>query len=143
MIAEPRSGCPINRALELLGDRWSLLILRDIALHDRRSFRALLTASPEGISAPMLARRLTDLTAAGFLAKQDAPRGKQGRYSLTALGLATIPTLVELGRLGSRIDPSTAGSAPDSDGTLETTLAALPGAHGIDEPAVAALCAAP
>ncbi|CAM2954868.1 helix-turn-helix domain-containing protein [Actinomyces slackii] len=91
----------------MMGDQWSLLILRDIALHDRRSFRELLTGSDEGISAPVLSRRLTDLTAAGFLTKTEVTRGKQGRYSLTELGLATIPLLIELGRLGRRIDPST------------------------------------
>ena len=52
LIPQPRSDCPINRSLEMLGDRWSLLILRDIVLHDRRSFRELLTGSEEGISAP-------------------------------------------------------------------------------------------
>ena len=51
MIPQPRSNCPINRSLEMLGDRWSLLILRDIVLHDRRSFRELLTGS-ERASAP-------------------------------------------------------------------------------------------
>ena len=49
MIPDPRSDCPINRSLEMLGDQWSLLILRDIAVHDRRSFRDLLTGSGEGI----------------------------------------------------------------------------------------------
>lgn len=107
MITEARSACPINRALELVGDQWSLLILRDIALDNRRSFRELLTGSEEGISAPVLSRRLSDLTAAGFLTKTEVARGKQGRYSLTELGLATIPLLVELGRLGRAVDPST------------------------------------
>ncbi len=107
MITAPRSTCPINRALEMIGDQWSLLILRDIAMHNRRSFRELLTASDESISAPVLSRRLADLTQAGFLTKTQAPRGKQGRYSLTELGLATIPLLVELGRLGRLIDPTT------------------------------------
>lgn len=113
MIDAPRSDCPINRSLEMLGDQWSLLILRDMALHGRRSFRELLTGSEEGISAPVLSRRLADLTAAGFLTKTEAARGKQGRYSLTELGLAAVPLLVELGRLGVRIDPSTQGNAPD------------------------------
>jgi hypothetical protein len=52
---EPRSGCPINAAVEVLGDRWSLLVLRDVIFGDRRYFRALLTgrsrASPR-ISSP-------------------------------------------------------------------------------------------
>ena len=112
MIPQPRSNCPINRSLEMLGDRWSLLILRDIVLHDRRSFRDLLTGSEEGISAPVLSRRLTDLVEAGFLAKNEVTRGKQGRYSLTEQGLATVPLLIELGRLGAHIDPSTAHNAP-------------------------------
>ena len=63
LIPQPRSDCPINRSLEMLGDRWSLLILRDIVLHDRCSFRELLTSSEEGISAPVLSRRLADLGA--------------------------------------------------------------------------------
>lgn len=112
MIPQPRSNCPINRSLEMLGDRWSLLILRDIVLHDRRSFRELLTGSEEGISAPVLSRRLTDLVETGFLAKNEVTRGKQGRYSLTEQGLATVPLLIELGRLGAHIDPSTAHNAP-------------------------------
>ncbi len=116
MIANPRSACPINRSLEMLGDQWSLLILRDIATHDRRSFRELLTSSEEGISAPVLSRRLSDLVTAGFLTKTAVVRGKQGRYSLTELGLAVMPLLVELGHLGARIDPATRDHAPDLSG---------------------------
>lgn len=113
MITSPRSGCPVNRALEMLGDQWSLVILRDIAIHDRRSFRELCTANDEGISAPVLSRRLTDLTTAGFLTKAKAPRGKQGRYSLTELGLQTIPLMRQLAQLGIQIDPDTARNRPD------------------------------
>ena len=112
MIRSPRSACPINRSLEMLGDQWSLLILRDIAMHDRRSFRELLTGSEEGISAPVLSRRLSDLVSTGFLTKTEVARGKQGRYSLTELGLAVMPLLVELGHLGARIDPATRDHAP-------------------------------
>ena len=132
MIPHPRSHCPINRSLEMLGDRWSLLILRDIVLHDRRSFRDLLTGSAERISAPVLSRRLTDLVAAGFLTKDEVTRGKQGRYSLTEQGMATVPLLIELGRLGARIDPATAHNAPDlgSDhDDLAERLSALRKAH--------------
>ena len=135
MIPQPRSACPINRSLEMLGDRWSLLILRDIVLHDRRSFRELLTGSEEGISAPVLSRRLTDLVEAGFLTKSEVARGKQGRYSLTEQGLATVPLLIELGRLGARIDPSTAPNAPrtgtDPD-DLARRIAVLREAHLAD-----------
>lgn len=113
MITSPRSGCPINRGLEVLGDQWSLVILRDIAAYDRRGFRELLTGNIEGISAPVLSRRLADLTAAGLLVKSPTPRGKQGRYSLTELGIATLPLMVELARFGMIVDPSTAGSQPE------------------------------
>ena len=135
MIPQPRSACPINRSLEMLGDRWSLLILRDIVLNDRRSFRELLTGSEEGISAPVLSRRLTDLVEAGFLTKNEVARGKQGRYSLTEQGLATLPLLIELGHLGTRIDPSTAPNAPrigtDPD-DLARRIAVLREAHLAD-----------
>lgn len=132
MITSPRSGCPINRALEALGDQWSLVILRDIAAYDRRSFRELLTANDEGISAPVLSRRLADLVEAGFLTKTEAPRGKQGRYSLTELGISTAPLLVELGRLGVAIDPTTSAQAPEFSrvgGTLDDAMADLRGRH--------------
>ena len=135
MIPRPRSACPINRSLEMLGDRWSLLILRDIVLNDRRSFRELLTGSEEGISAPVLSRRLTDLVEAGFLTKNEVARGKQGKYSLTEQGLATLPLLIELGHLGTRIDPSTAPNAPrigtDPD-DLARRIAVLREAHLAD-----------
>ena len=133
MITDPRSGCPINRTLEMIGDQWSLLILRDISLRDRRSFRELLNGSREGISAPVLSRRLSDLTAAGFLTKSSVGRGKQGQYSLTELGINTLPLLVELGRLGATIDPATAGHAPqfDADGpnSVDSRMNELRAAH--------------
>lgn len=133
MINSPRSSCPINRALEMVGDQWSMLILRDIALHDRRSFRELLTGSEEGISAPVLSRRLADLVDANFLTKSEVGRGQQGRYSLTERGLSAIPLLVELGRFGVAVDPSTAEHAPsfDAEGpnSFEARMSALRTAH--------------
>ncbi|MBB0968369.1 helix-turn-helix transcriptional regulator [Dietzia aerolata] len=107
MIETPRSSCPISRSIELLGDRWSVVILRDIALHDRRGFRELLTGNAEGISAPVLSRRLADLVRAGFLTKMEVERGRAGRYSLTEDGIQTVPLMFELGRLGAKLDPTT------------------------------------
>lgn len=107
MIEIPRSSCPISRSIELLGDRWSLVILRDIALHGRRGFRELLTENAEGISAPVLSRRLSDLVTAGLLTKKEVERGSPGRYSLTENGIQTIPLMFELARLGTRLDPTT------------------------------------
>ena len=72
---------------------------------------------------------------AGFLTKNEVARGKQGRYSLTEQGLATVPLLIELGRLGARIDPSTAPNAPrigtDPD-DLVRRIAVLREAHLAD-----------
>lgn len=134
MIATPRSNCPVNRAIEMIGDQWSLVILRDIAAYDRRSFRELCTANEERISAPVLSRRLADLTSAGFLTKAVAAPGKQGKYSLTELGLQTIPLMVELARLGVLVDPETAPNAPefvhpDRAGGLESEIAELRRRH--------------
>lgn len=72
---EPRSGCPINAAVEVLGDRWSLLVLRDVIFGDRRHFRALLTGSIEGIASNILADRLVRLVEAGILTRGTAARG--------------------------------------------------------------------
>ena len=72
---EPRSEGPIGAAVEVLGDRWSLLILRDVIFGDRRYFRALLTGSTEGIASNILADRLVRLVDAGILARGTAAAG--------------------------------------------------------------------
>lgn len=97
---EPRSGCPINAAVEVLGDRWSLLVLRDIIFGDRRYFRALLTGSIEGIASNILADRLVRLVDAGILTRGTAARGQRARYSLTEAGIQTVPVLYALGNWG-------------------------------------------
>jgi DNA-binding HxlR family transcriptional regulator len=97
---EPRSGSPINATVEVLGDRWSLLILRDVIFSDRRYFRALLTGSLEGIASNILADRLVRLVEAGILTRGTAARGQRARYSLTEAGIQTLPILVALGNWG-------------------------------------------
>lgn len=97
---EPRSGCPINAAVEVLGDRWSLLVLRDIIFADRRYFRALLTGSIEGIASNILADRLVRLVDAGILTRGTAARGQRARYSLTEAGIQTLPVILALGNWG-------------------------------------------
>ena len=64
-----RSGCPINLTLEVVGDKWSLLIIRDIIFGNRRHFRELLTRSEEGIASNILADRLKKLVEEGILSK--------------------------------------------------------------------------
>ena len=97
---EPRSGCPVSEAVEVLGDRWSLLILRDVIFGDRRHFRALLTGSAEGIASNILADRLVRLVDAGILARGTAARGQRARYSLTEAGIQTVPIIYALGNWG-------------------------------------------
>ncbi len=61
MSETQRSGCPINLTLEVIGDKWSLLVIRDVIFGNRRHFRELLTKSDEGISSNILADRLKTL----------------------------------------------------------------------------------
>ena len=97
---ESGSGGPINAAVEVLGDRWSLLVLRDVIFSDRRYFRALLTGSIEGIASNILADRLKRLLDAGILTRGTAARGQRARFSLTEAGIQTVPILCALGDWG-------------------------------------------
>ena len=72
----PRSGCPINLTLEALGDRWSLIVIRDLMFGNRRHFRELLTRSEERIASNILADRLTRLEKAGLVSRRDLGRNQ-------------------------------------------------------------------
>jgi DNA-binding HxlR family transcriptional regulator len=98
-----RSGCPINLTLEMLGDRWSLIVIRDIMFGNRRHFRELLTQSEEGIASNVLADRLKRLTEGGLLSRRDDPSHKQkGIYSLTEPSIQLVPLLAHMGAWGRR-----------------------------------------
>ena len=100
MRSEARSGCPINAAVEVLGDPWAMLVLRDVMFGNRRYFRELLLGSEEGIASNILSSRLKQLTAAGLLTRQDANRGQRAMYSLTEAGIQVLPIMVALGNWG-------------------------------------------
>jgi DNA-binding HxlR family transcriptional regulator len=102
------SAEPITAAAEVLGDRWSLLILRDMIFSDRRYFRALLTGSAEGIASNILADRLKRLIDAGILTRGPAGRGQRARFSLTEAGIQTLPILVAFGNWGLEWRPGDA-----------------------------------
>jgi DNA-binding HxlR family transcriptional regulator len=105
---EPRSGCPINLSLELFGDRWSLIILRDMMFGGRRHYRELLTRSEEGISSNILADRLKMLLDQEMITKVDDPSHKQKAiYSLTEKSIALVPIFAQLGAWGRRYLPAT------------------------------------
>lgn len=94
------SGDPVTAAVEVLGDRWSLLVLRDVIFEDRRYFRALLTGSTEGIASNILADRLVRLVDAGILTRGTAARGQRAQYSLSEAGIRTLPVICALGDWG-------------------------------------------
>lgn len=97
-----RSGCPINLSLEVFGDKWSLLILRDMIFGGRRHFREMLNLSDEGIASNILASRLKKLVALGMLTKRDDPSHKQKAiYSLTEASIQLVPVMAALGTWGS------------------------------------------
>jgi DNA-binding HxlR family transcriptional regulator len=108
MVGPHRSGCPINLSLEVFGDRWSLIILRDMMFGGRRHFRELLTQSEEGISSNILADRLKMLLDQGMITKTDDPSHKQKAiYSLTLKAIALVPIFAQLGAWGRRYTPAT------------------------------------
>lgn len=98
-----RSGCPINLTIEIIGDRWSLLILRDMMFGNRRHFRELLTRSEEGIASNILADRLKRLTEQGMVTRADDPTHKQKAiYSLTEKAIQLAPIFALIGAWGRR-----------------------------------------
>lgn len=103
MADDPRSQCPINLSLELFGDRWTLLILRDMMFGNRRHFRELLLRSDEGISSNILADRLRRLVEQGMLTRSGDPTHQQkGIYSLTERAIQLVPIFAHLGAWGRR-----------------------------------------
>ena len=98
-----RSGCPINLTLETLGDRWSLIVLRDMMFGNRRHFREILSKSEEGIASNILADRLKRLVEQGLLTRTGDPSHKQkALYSLTEMGIQLVPVFAAMGAWGRR-----------------------------------------
>lgn len=96
---EFRSGCPIASALEIVGDRWTLVILRDF-VNGKTRFKDFLD-SPERIASNILSARLTAMERAGLIASRPyQQRPQRHEYRLTAKGAALLPTLQALCRWG-------------------------------------------
>lgn len=129
MATRGRSGCPINLAIELFGDRWTLLILRDIVFAGRRHFRELLRGSDEGITSSVLADRLDRLVDAGILTRADDPTHKQKAvYSLTSSGIDLVPVLAAIGNWGAAhcpADPDKSAAARELHYEMPESWAAL------------------
>ena len=99
-----RSHCPINFGLETFGDRWSLLVLRDIVFRGKRTYGEFLK-SEEGFATNILAARLDHLIETGILERSADPTdGRREVYSLTEKGLDLIPILFEMVAWSAKYD---------------------------------------
>jgi DNA-binding HxlR family transcriptional regulator len=102
-----RSHCPINFVLETFGDKWTLLIVRDLMFKGKRSYREFLE-SGEGIATNILADRLKRLEDHGIVTKS-ADDGNRSRsiYSLTGKGADLLPVMLEITAWSAKHDPLT------------------------------------
>jgi DNA-binding HxlR family transcriptional regulator len=100
-----RSNCPINLAIEIIGDKWTLLIIRDLMFENKRHFREILNGE-EKIASNILTDRLAMLEREGILTKKTDPGHKQKfLYSLTAKGIDLLPVIIELGAWSMKYQP--------------------------------------
>ncbi|HTC77027.1 MAG TPA: helix-turn-helix domain-containing protein, partial [Terriglobales bacterium] len=94
--SNPRSGCPVSVSLEIFGDRWSLLIIRDLMVRGFRTFKQF-QGSGEGIATNILAERLERLEAADIIAPEpEKTDGRRINYRLTRKGIDLAPVMLEL-----------------------------------------------
>ncbi len=101
MRQDHRSGCPINLTLEVVGDKWSLIVVRDMMFGNRRHFRELLAGSEEGIASNVLADRLERLVAQGIVSRAgDSSHKQKVLYSLTDKGIELLPVLAQMSAWG-------------------------------------------
>jgi len=102
----PRSNCPINYAVEIIGDKWSLLIIRDIVYYGKKTHGEFLR-SEEKIATNILADRLLRLECEGIIQKNADPKDKRREFfSLTPKGLGFIPLLLDLQLWSDAFGPS-------------------------------------
>ena len=117
MLQTRRSGCPINLTLEQNGDRWSLIVIRDVMFGNRRTYGALLEQNEEGIASNILASRVKQLTASGLLTWCPDPHHQQKKiYSLTEAAIQLVPLLAQMAAWGLR------HAHPSSEASLRAQL---------------------
>ena len=129
------SGCPIDYALDFFGDRWTLLVIRDLLFARKRHFKELMEL-PERIASNILTARLKKLEERGLIARCPDPHNrKQVIYSLTEKGRDLTPVLVEMIRWGGQHDPNSlcpkslvARLTRDNDRLIADMRAAMSGA---------------
>ena len=107
-----RSNCPINFILETFGDRWTLLVIRDLTFHGKRYYGDFL-ASDEGISTNILANRLQRLELDGVIDKEIDPDNRsRAIYRLTQKGKDLLPVMLEITAWSGKYDSKTNAPAP-------------------------------
>ncbi len=127
-----RSNCPISYALDILGDRWTLLVLRDAVFQGKQTFGEFLD-SPERIATNILADRLRRLECKGILERQeDSAMRSRVLYRLTDKGIGLVPVLLDLVVWGAKHDMQTAApkafvrrAVKDREALIEETVAKL------------------
>ena len=103
-----RSDCPVHFALEVFGDAWSLLIIRDLMFKGRTAYTDFLRAE-EGIATNVLADRLLRLEEDGVIEKNSPNEGRgSGRYRLTSKGIDLLPVMLDIIDWSAKHDPKTA-----------------------------------
>jgi DNA-binding HxlR family transcriptional regulator len=118
-----RSACPVSISLEMFGDRWSLLIIRDLMVRGFRTFKDF-QGSGEGIATNVLADRLQKLEVAGIvIAEVDPADARRVNYRLTGKGIDLAPVLLELLIWGARHEETGAPCAIISE--METSREAV------------------
>lgn len=96
MMKKFRSSCLIASALDLIGDKWSLLIIRDMLLHKKKTFKEI-SESEEGIATNLLSSRLKLLESLEVLTKRKLPKNKKENiYLLTEKGIDLAPLIMEI-----------------------------------------------
>lgn len=106
-----RSGCPVSISLEILGDRWSLLIIRDLMVRGYKTFKEFAQAG-EGIATNILADRLQKLEASGIVTSEEQESdGRRKNYRLTEKGIDLAPVLLDLLIWGARHEETEAPCA--------------------------------
>ena len=109
--SKPRSSCPVSISLEIFGDRWSLLIIRDLMVRGFRTFKDF-QQSGEGIASNILTDRLRRLRAAGMItAESEKTDARKLNYRLTQKGIDLAPVLLDLLIWGARHEQTEAPCA--------------------------------
>ena len=110
-VPKRRSGCPVNVSLEMLGDRWSLLVIRDLMVRGHRTFKEFQQAG-EGIATNILADRLQKLVAVDIISTEQSPEDRRSiHYRLTEKGIDLAPVLLDLLIWGARHEKTSAPRA--------------------------------